>query len=279
MKKYSIFFIVLYFIFAPFHYSLGATNSGFIPGQIWYSKDPFVEGDTIKIYTAVWNNDTSSLNAKVEFYDKNVILGTREVSVPASNLMDVSISWKVTSGDHSISAKIISPTITASGKKQNVTLSNNTTETDKRFIPVVVKTSNGDTATSSDIIKSQVDKATSSLDSILPDSISSPITDKVDTVDEFRSSTAQKLSTSKLETEKKISELKKEENSKSKINNSSQSKESIDDATEKPIAYLKLIFLSVLSFIFNSKIVFYLLIILILFLIIRSVYRRIKNRY
>ena len=172
MKKYFVFFVLFYIAFIPSVNAIGITTTGFIPGQIWYSKDNIAEGDTVKIYTAIWNNSTSPLSAKVEFYDQNVILGTRDVVVPSQQLIDASVTWKVTSGDHSISAKIISPSVTVSGKREIVTVSNVLTSVDRKFIPVVLNTIEGQPATSTDILKSQIDKATASIDGIIPSSVS-----------------------------------------------------------------------------------------------------------
>jgi hypothetical protein len=283
----------MYLIIIPSFYSEGATSvaTGFIPGQIWYSKDPFVEGDTVKVYTALWNNGTSPLSAKVEFYDKNVILGFRDIVVQASKLQEVYISWKVTSGDHSISAKIISPSITSDGKKEKISVENNITETDKRFIPIVINTIEGTPATTSDVLKNQMEKATSSLSDIVPNSVSKPVSENVGVVDSFRVNTLEKITENKIIAEQKIDELKKAEESvalkdttkdsktgKSVTSGSNSSNVGIEDATEKPITYLKLIFLSILSFIFGSQIIFYLIIVLFIFLLVRFIYRKIRNR-
>ncbi len=290
MKKYFSFFILLCLIFANSVSALEINDTGFIPGQIWYS-DSLIEGSTVKIYTAIWNNSSSSLSARVEFYDKNVILGTRDIVVPSLQIKDVSVSWKVTSGDHSISAKIISPSIISSGKKEVVILDSNTTKSFSEFVPVVINKVDGKPATSGDMVKSQIDKATSSLDGILPESISTPVSDNIGIVDNFRADTYKSISEIKIETQKKIEELNKTEsigaiNNKTPTTNNktnekvvtSQDKVGVADATEKPIAYLKLFFISILSFIFASKFVFYSLIVVVLFFVFRFIYRKIRNR-
>lgn len=296
MKNFLKLFLIIYVLGFACFASAATSTTGFIPGQIWYSKDPFIEGDTVKIYTALWNNGTTPLSAKVEFYDKNVILGTRDITVPASKLQEVYVSWKVTAGDHLISAKIISPSVTLSGKKETVSLSNNMTEVDKRFVPVVVNTMDGTPASSADIIKSQVDKATSAVGDILPESISTPAGESVSAVDSFRVDTLKTISEAKDAAEKKIEELKKAESSNTTVDSKnvtktgtsntkntttgkvSAGKVGVEDATEKPITYLKFFFLSILSFIFGSKIVFYLLIALVIFFLLRFIYRKIRRR-
>ncbi len=296
MKKYFIFFILFYLFSTTAIHAEVFNTTGFIPGQIWYSKDPLVEGDTVKIFTAIWNNGASPLTVKIEFYDKNVILGTRDVVVPALKLQDVSISWKVTSGDHSISAKIISPSITTSGKKEAVSLDRNLTIPDRKFVPVLIKTATGTPASSSDIIKSQIDKASTSLDGAIPNSITEPVSENLGFVDDFRNKTFDKISEAKNEAQNKIETIIKNEAKvatknlvtsvvdnkkgieKATVSNTSTNKVSVFDATEKPITYLKLFFLAVLSFIFGSKLIFYSLIVIIMFFVLRSVYFKIRNK-
>lgn len=278
-------FLFSYLFATPQVFALESTTTGFIPGQIWYSKDPLVEGDTVNVYTAIWNNNSTSLSSKVEFYDKNVLLGSREVVVPAMKLQEVSVSWKVTSGDHSISAKIISPSIVTSGKKQVITLDNNLTSASRKFVPVVLNTAEGTPASSSDVLKSQLDKATSSLDNILPPSISTPVSENINIVENFRETTLDKVTQSKLSTQKKIEALDKiTENSKSTddkkvtAKDTAEKKVNMSDATEKPISYIKIFLLSILSFILGSKFIFYSLIIVLLFFIVRGIYHKIRNR-
>lgn len=275
MRKFLSFLLLFYII--SFSYSSAETlnETGFIPGQIWYSKSELVEGETVKIYTAIWNNNNATLSAKVEFYDKNVILGTRDVSIPASSLREVYISWKITSGDHLISAKIISPSITEGNKKQSVILERSKTSSDKQFVPVVLNKKDGEVATSSDIIKSQIDKASSSIGDIIPNSIETPISQNINIIDKFRDNTFEDIQKIKSETKEKINSL--EEKTKKQENQNIKKSVAVDEATEKPIAYIKMFLLSILSFVFGSKIVFYLLLFFILFLFLRFIYRKIKR--
>ncbi|MFA6999948.1 MAG: hypothetical protein WC241_02415 [Candidatus Paceibacterota bacterium] len=284
MRKYFIFFTLIYLISTNVALA-NTTATGFIPGQIWYSKDTIIEGDTVKIYTAVWNNASSTLSAKVEFYDQNVLLGTRDVVVAPSELVDTYVSWKVTSGDHIITAKIISPSITVGGKKEIVVIDNNSTESSRKFIPVVIKKIDGEPVTSSDLLQNQIDKATSSISDILPDSVSTPISENIDVVSKFRVETFDKISSMKDETKKLIDSLSSASNATTgKVAGTSKTVEKVtpvktsDNGTEKPIAYIKLFFLSVLSFIFGSGFVFYALIVLVLFFVVRLIYRKIRKR-
>ncbi len=267
MKKYFTFFILIFGFLFPLIQIHAVT--GFVPGQIWYSPETFSEGETVKIHTVVWNGNDSDLQAKVEFYDKNVILGSRDITVLPDQIKEINITWKVTSGDHTISAKILSSSVTNNGKKEKVTLDNIKTEESKIFIPVTITKGDGEVATSSDVLKNEIDKASSKIGDIVPESIASPVSEVFNKVDDFREDSSSKISLSKDKTKE---EIKVFDNS----INKDDKKEAIS-ATDKPIAYIKLFLLSVIGFIFETKILFYGLLVFIIFLILRAIYRKIKR--
>lgn len=273
MKKYILLLIVL-LSFASSVYADAPATTGIIPGQIWYSKDPLVEGDKVLIYTALWNGNTSSLLAIVEFYDKNVVLGTREVTILPNTLADVSVSWQVTSGDHTISAKITSSSLVNAGKKQSVTLERTLTEEDKTFVPVSITR-----ASITETAKDTVNKALTSVGSLVPPKIVESVDTNFNSVDSVRNSVATNIDASIKDTKEKIILLSKQApvptSHNTKTVKASESKPL--DATEKPIAYIKLFLLSIASFIFGYKIVFYGLIAFIVFLLLRFIYRKIRN--
>lgn len=284
MKKYFLLIILIFGFTFPLAYSYAAT--GFVPGQIWYSPEKLSEGETVKIHTVVWNGGDASLQTKVEFYDKNVILGTRDVTVLAGQLKEVSISWKITSGDHTISAKLISSSVTSNGKKEIITLDNTKTEESKIFIPVTISKINGEPATSSDIIKNEINKAESKIGDVIPASISTPVSDTFSKLDFIRDDTFLKIDEAKKETKTRLDLMNTQsssgkvldtKNKDSKINTTNTETEVVSSPTDKPIAYIKLFFLSILAFIFGNKIVFYGLIVIVTFLILRAIYRKIKR--
>jgi hypothetical protein len=285
MKKCFVFTLIILSTFLAFRaYAEVPITTGFIPGQIWYSKEPLVEGDTVKVYTAIWNGDDNSLSAQVTFYDKNVVLGTRDVVVPSSQMKDVSVSWQVTSGDHYISAKIVSSSISTDNKNEQVTLNRVSTTEDHKFVSVVLKNSDGTTASSSDIVNSQINSVSSTVNSVIPASISTPVSKSLDTLDAFRDTTYSNIDSAKKDTQKEIDSLNIKSNS---VTNSTKAKTLAENNTttastlnqiDKPIAYVKLFFLSVISFIFGYKLVFYGLIAFFAFIIIRYLYRKIRNR-
>ena len=276
--KSKIFLTILFtFLIVNVARAADTSNTGFIPGQIWYSVDPLVEGNTVKVYTAVWNGDTNPLEATVEFYDKNVILGSRPVSVPRETTQNVSINWKVTAGDHVISAKILSSKILESGKSSSVVLARNATDEDRLFVPKVLEQLDGTPVTTNVALKSKLDETKSNISNILPDSISKPVSNTMGGVDSFRDETYTKIVSLKDDTKKVLDNL---NNPKPQVKGAEAKAKSFETKSlggaDKPVAYVKLFILTVVGFLFGSPFVFYLALAVLLFLLIRSIYRKLR---
>lgn len=276
VKKYFLLVSLLIFTILPFTtFAEVPSNSGFIPGQIWYSKDKLIEGETVNIHTAVWNSEKNSLSVKVEFYDKNVILGSRDVLLSASELKDVYIPWKVTSGDHTISAKIISSISTVSGKASKIVLIRNVTSTDKQFVSVVLKDDSGKTSSVSDSLKNKINETGENINDVVPEKVSDSVSNSFNVVEDFRSKTSDQINTARENTKNEIEVIKNDVKTPAEALDDVQN---VQDAIKKPVTYLKLFFLNTLAFIFDNKIVFYGVSLLIVFYLGRFVYRKIRNR-
>ncbi|MBI5220546.1 MAG: hypothetical protein HY978_01755 [Candidatus Liptonbacteria bacterium] len=112
------------------------SNLGFLRGNIWYSKDPFYRGDTVRIYSAVFNSTSNDLVGTVEFYDNGFILGRAEFSVAGNGrIKEVWTDWTATAGTHNISAKIVSARLSlVGGQEEPIRIANSTTGEDQRVI-------------------------------------------------------------------------------------------------------------------------------------------------
>ncbi len=304
MKKYFLILIIFSSFFVSHVYAEISTSTGFLSNQIWYSQDSIIEGKTIKIYTAVWNGDSNSLYAKIEFYDKNVILGTKNVIIPSKQLLEVSVPWQVTSGDHIISAKIISSSLnTTSGKKEVIVLKRNITTPDRQFVPAVVKTKDGKLLTNNELVSNELNKIGEKINKVIPVSIKKPVLEGLTSIDNFRNQTLNKIIDSKKKTQEQVlsfntsnitntpssssSSLSSENNllGEKVINKTFLNKiqivkksKSLENATGKPIAKVKLFFLKILEYIFSHKSIFYGIIILVSLYFLRIIYRKITNR-
>ncbi|OHA85069.1 MAG: hypothetical protein A2408_00200 [Candidatus Yonathbacteria bacterium RIFOXYC1_FULL_52_10] len=96
------------FLLVPFS-SVFATEVGFPTRSVWFSKESLVAGETISIYTFLINTATdATFLGTLEFQDKGVAIGTTGFSItPTERSKIISINWNVTAGDHEISAHIV----------------------------------------------------------------------------------------------------------------------------------------------------------------------------
>lgn len=245
-------------------------NSGFIDASIWYSPAKFSEGDTIQIHTAIWNGEDYDINAKVEFLDVNTILGSRDVVVSKNTLEDVYISWKVTAGDHKISTRISQAQSIVNGVKSNITILKKE-ETAKDFFvakKIIVK-KDGTT----EVIPTITDK----VNEVLPKSVATPVVKTVNNLDTIRQDIGSTLSDFKSETEERIELLNKPESTKKTDSNITETQSKPLSGIDRPIAYVELFLLTIALFIFHNSIVFYILLALILFIVLRFIYRKIRR--
>ena len=94
----SIFFILFFPLLA------GAT--GFAKQSLFLSRDGVVDGETVSIYSVVFNTDSVAFSGLMEFSDNNKTIGTTSVTLSAGQASTVSIPWKTTVGPHAIVARL-----------------------------------------------------------------------------------------------------------------------------------------------------------------------------
>ncbi|MFA6000415.1 MAG: hypothetical protein WC783_05615, partial [Candidatus Paceibacterota bacterium] len=190
MNLRKITFILLFLLcFLPLtRIHAETTNAGFVPSNIWYSQDPFQEGDKIKIYTLIFNPDSRELSGTVVFYDNTTLLGKKNFVVLGKEVKDISIDWTVNVGDHKIYATIENAKfLIGTGKYEDVTILENKSNESSRTVnkKIVPKA----TSTTSDTTVGQIQNIQNLITDNTPDFIAKPMVLGAETVEEFRSST------------------------------------------------------------------------------------------
>lgn len=278
----TITLLILFSIFSPLTAGAAITiESGFIQENIWYSKEPLVEGDTVKIYTIIFNTREEKLLGTVEFYDKNIILGKEEITVEPGTFKDASVSWNVTFGDHIISARLLdTKIIKADGTEESVFLKYNKTGEDKLFVSKKI--------TVIEDIKEKKEELGEFIKENTPDIVEETFSKITFGLNAWREETGDKL-------DEKVEEI-KAQLEKIKIEEEKEAPEDIGEVSEediliedkiaplnkikKPFTYVKLWFLQLFSFIFARKFLFYLLLALITFLVLKFIWKRLRrSRY
>jgi hypothetical protein len=273
MKKFSA-LIFFAFLLLPQAFISAQTNAGFVPANIWYSKDPFEEGDKIQIYTLVFNPDIRELSGNVSFFDKNTLLGKKSITVPPKGVKDISINWTVTAGDHTIFAKLENARfLVSTGKYEDVYLAENQTDSSERTVSkkVVPKKTIEESAPSDGAITEKIDQTLGSIEQTIaastPKVLSVPILGTANALESARESMSSGIESKKEAVKGNIETLKKQESSKETKEGSKPS------AVIKPLKYAELFLFTLLAFIFGHKIIFYGVLLVIFFYLLRYIYR------
>ena len=83
-----------------------ASAAGFAKESLFLSKTPVTEGDTVLIHAVVANETTVKFDGEVVFLDAEVKIGAVAVTIAPGGANAVSVSWKPTSGSHTVTAKL-----------------------------------------------------------------------------------------------------------------------------------------------------------------------------
>jgi hypothetical protein len=282
MKKIWIILILVLSLLPTYKIYAQTSNVGFVPGNMWYSVDPFEEGDKIKIYTVVFNPDKRELSGTVVLFDNNVFLGKQDFIAEAQSVKDVSVDWTVTAGDHSIFGKIENAKFLVSkGVYEEVYLAENETSKSLRTVNKKVVAKMPDTTevnTNPNSILSSVSAAGSdsikNIEKIIgkntPDFIAQPMVLGASTVENFRQDISTSSENKKGDIQAQIKALDANKKNNTKTAPGSQNTE--DNKFLKPFKYAELFFFTFLSFIINNKLIFYGSLVFIIFLILRFVW-------
>ena len=108
VKKFQIAFLslIVIFLFWPDFTLATSIPAGFAPSSFFLSKDSFYVGDSIKISTVLYNNSEKTLEGRVNFMDSNSIIESKNFSISSGGSQIFSIDWTATKGQHIFSAEI-----------------------------------------------------------------------------------------------------------------------------------------------------------------------------
>lgn len=117
---------VFLLLLVPFaSHAASMSNAGFIPAPLWFSRDTFFAGETVRVYTVVYNGSDSDIRGTVEFLNGTLVVGSDDFSLAkGGRSQDIWIDWSATEGDHRISARIVrARAATTGGKEESIDLS------------------------------------------------------------------------------------------------------------------------------------------------------------
>lgn len=111
------FILIFLFLLTPMFAMAEGSSAGIPKDLMWFSKDSFYAGDTINVYTVVYNSTPYQFAGTMELHDGNRILGKQEFIVgPFGTSAVVAIPWRVTLGSHDLSMFVTNGTFMFDGK-------------------------------------------------------------------------------------------------------------------------------------------------------------------
>ena len=81
-------------------------SAGFAPRSIWLSRTHVVAGDSVNIFTVLYNSSDNSISGDVIFAIDSATIGTKNFTLGAGETQIVSLPWIAKVGSHSVSARI-----------------------------------------------------------------------------------------------------------------------------------------------------------------------------
>ena len=104
----------------------GGIPAGFAPTSIFASETNIASGDTISLFSVLYNSSADQLTADVVFTVDGTAVGTKQVSLDAGATQTPSVTWTAVSGSHTASAHLEN-IVSSSG--EGATISNDKADT------------------------------------------------------------------------------------------------------------------------------------------------------
>ncbi len=272
--------------------------TGFVDDPIWLYPENPKEGEMVTLTALFRNAESKSLSGVVSFYDADVLLGKKTITIPAGGFVPATLTFRVGAGVHTFSATVTSlseklgtgesvpfaiPLETAELSKFTIGRSigdqltakvtsgiTNEKTTDEKSID----TKNPKLDAQSASILEQVEKVETTVLDAIPDSVEKDIASTFSGVDAWRDEKGQTITEARDAAKRLVDAQTKESSADTKkLGTPSASHKYVDS----PIAYVKYFFLALFSFVFMTKAVFYLLGTILAYIVIRFVYRKIRN--
>jgi|GEM_PF-5448471 len=86
-------------------------NTGFVPGTIWMSPSTYFAGDTVTLYTVLFNGDKTAISGAATFFDNGTKISETPFTFAVDKpVLEISAPWKAAEGEHLISVSLTTKT-------------------------------------------------------------------------------------------------------------------------------------------------------------------------
>ena len=135
MKIKLVIFILSGWLMSPASAMAQDLNAGFVEG-LWYSKQQFFAGDTVRVYVALRNSSAADISATIEFFDNDELIGTRTVAALSGRLIEAWTDWETAAGEHKLAARLTNLVIDEIGQSAKTKLVTDALATDNLLIDI-----------------------------------------------------------------------------------------------------------------------------------------------
>lgn len=290
MKKLFVFKII-FFSLAFFAFSNSAFAISGIPKEsVWISDKSPEEGNTVSLFTFVFNGqETNNLYGTMEWYDNDVLIGERDFTVLPLSGQVISIEWKVTEGNHEIKPIIVN---TKSGKEKDsaITVLIEDKEASPLMFFVANKIEEKETDLSEEKVFSDLDNLEKKIASSTPPVVAETVNNSIGFLEETRHEAKDQIfeEIAQVEAKEQALEVTATPEPESEGSNGSKNSENLTEKkteespatkyVEKPALGIYKFSLKSLYFILSSALLTYGLILFFMYVISRFVVRKIRKK-
>ncbi|HYE23061.1 MAG TPA: hypothetical protein VEA92_01250 [Candidatus Paceibacterota bacterium] len=102
-------FLVL-FLTLPAFALAAPVPAGFPTSSLWLSKTELTDGESVSIYTVVYNSSDEPLTGSVEFMVDSEVVGAKSITAAPGTTQVISQAWTADEGTHAFSARLTGST-------------------------------------------------------------------------------------------------------------------------------------------------------------------------
>jgi hypothetical protein len=263
--------------------SISHASTGFVDSPLLLSPEAPKDGDQVTLSVLFHNGEKTVMTGTVLFYDNQTLLERKNVDIGPGEVTIASTTFSISSGIHKFSATMSDVgTEGSAGKSQSMVIPVATVTLPAQIITRNLKLSaqaNGSSDGTSAAILSKVDAAQTAVLKVVPPAAKEAVSSTATAIDTWRATTDTTLNKSRDSASVSIQEGKRIDASNATRKAGSKPIVKPSTADNGPLTIVKYYFFSFLAFFFGTPVVFYFAGIVLVYLILRFIFRRIRGAW
>jgi hypothetical protein len=281
IKKIILVLVLFILIFAGVNTIFAKDiTPGFASSSIWYSDESLTEGEKVKVYVTLFNPLETEFTGKINFYDNGKLLEKKDFSLKAKEAKIYSIDWVPDSGNHIVFAKITQGKyLNENGEYRDLEINNIETKISEKVVkekPKPLTANTSDNENDIDLENNNVLEINNIKENIkenTPEEVSTVVKNTISLLEDTRKNILDYSSEKKEENKTKIETLKGDFKPEEEDGDGTQEETEEVKENLKPFYYVGWFFFTLISYILKIKVLFYLLLLWLIFITLRFIWR------